>query len=129
VVTLGNPEFDYGLPHLLFREKMANFPIVNANLYIKPYGKRLMKPFHILNVDGLSILFIGIITEKIMASLARDQQISGFISLADADRGSTAKLVRAMPAYWLDVRGAHHSAMKRPAPSRRRLRGRVRRYR
>ncbi len=35
VVTLGNHEFDYGLPHLLFLEKVANFPIVNANLYIR----------------------------------------------------------------------------------------------
>jgi len=28
VVALGNHEMDYGLPHLLFLEKMANFPIV-----------------------------------------------------------------------------------------------------
>jgi len=48
VVALGNHEFDYGLPHLLFLEKMANFPIVNANLYIKNYGKRLMNPYLIL---------------------------------------------------------------------------------
>jgi len=27
VVALDNHEFDYGLPHLLFLEKMANFPI------------------------------------------------------------------------------------------------------
>jgi len=39
VVTLGNHELDYGLPHLLFLEKMANFPIINANLYIKKYYK------------------------------------------------------------------------------------------
>src|SRR4030042_6960800 len=32
VVTLGNHEFDYGLPHLLFLEKMDNFPISNVNL-------------------------------------------------------------------------------------------------
>jgi len=32
VVTLGNHEFDYGLPHLLFLEKMANLPIGKANL-------------------------------------------------------------------------------------------------
>ena len=43
VVALGNHEFDYGLPHLLFLEKVANFPIVNANLYIKNYGRRLMR--------------------------------------------------------------------------------------
>ncbi|MFL9452245.1 MULTISPECIES: metallophosphoesterase [Nostocales] len=29
VVTLGNHKLGYGLPHLLFLEKMANFPIVN----------------------------------------------------------------------------------------------------
>ncbi|MFB8787774.1 MAG: metallophosphoesterase [Potamolinea sp.] len=45
VVTLGNHELDYGLPHLLFLEKMANFPIVNANLYITKYNKRLMNPY------------------------------------------------------------------------------------
>lgn len=27
VVTLGNHEFDYGLPHLLFLERVANFPL------------------------------------------------------------------------------------------------------
>jgi 5'-nucleotidase len=40
---------DYGLPHLLFLEKIANFPIVNANLYIKPFEKRMMRPYHIIN--------------------------------------------------------------------------------
>ena len=32
VVTIGNHEVDYGLAHLLFLEKCANFPIINANL-------------------------------------------------------------------------------------------------
>lgn len=76
VVTLGNHEFDYGLPHLLFLEKMANFPIVNANLYIKPYNKRLMKSHRIITVAGLDILFTGIITEKIMASISEPARVS-----------------------------------------------------
>ncbi|MCK9246740.1 MAG: metallophosphoesterase, partial [Anaerolineaceae bacterium] len=75
VVTLGNHELDYGLPHLLFLEKMANFPIVNANLYIKKYNKRLMSPYLILNVDGFDILFIGILTETVLDSLKLDDQI------------------------------------------------------
>ena len=50
VVTLGNHEFDYGLPHLLFLEKVANFPIVNANLYIRRTSKRLMRPYHIIDI-------------------------------------------------------------------------------
>ena len=35
IVTLGNHEVDYGIAHLLFLEKCAEFPIVNANLHIK----------------------------------------------------------------------------------------------
>ncbi|MDD2572479.1 MAG: metallophosphoesterase, partial [Eubacteriales bacterium] len=31
VVTLGNHEMDYGFSHLMFLERCANFPIVNAN--------------------------------------------------------------------------------------------------
>jgi len=63
VATLGNHELDYGLPHLLFLEKLANFPIINSNMYVTKYNKRLMSPFLIKEIDGFSILFIGIITE------------------------------------------------------------------
>lgn len=84
VVTLGNHEMDYGLPHLLFLEKMANFPIINANLYIKKYHKRLMNPYLILNVDGFDIMFIGILTEETLKALKRDTSIGTFISIAEA---------------------------------------------
>ncbi len=84
VVALGNHEFDYGLPHLLFLEKMANFPIVNANLYIKKYYKRLMNPYLILNKAGFDILFTGIITEKVMDSISLDKLVGSFISLQEA---------------------------------------------
>ncbi|MGJ5675931.1 MAG: bifunctional metallophosphatase/5'-nucleotidase [Nostochopsis sp.] len=84
VATLGNHELDYGLPHLLFLEKMANFPIVNANLYIKKYNKRLMNPYLILNVDGFDIMFIGIVTEEALRTLKRDSSIGTFVSLEDA---------------------------------------------
>ncbi len=84
VVTLGNHELDYGLPHLLFLEKMANFPIVNANLYIKKYNKRLMNPYLILNIDGFDIMFIGVVTEEALRTLKRDSSIGTFVSLEDA---------------------------------------------
>jgi 5'-nucleotidase len=86
IVTLGNHEFDYGLPHLLFLEKIANFPIVNANLYIKQYHKRLMKPFHVINKAGFDILFTGIITEKVIDAIKKDQLVGSFVSLEDASR-------------------------------------------
>ena len=84
VVTLGNHELDYGLPHLLFLEKMANFPIVNANLYIKKYGKRLMNPYVIIKKAGFDILFTGIITEKVMDAISLDKMIGTFVSLEEA---------------------------------------------
>jgi 5'-nucleotidase/UDP-sugar diphosphatase len=84
VVSLGNHEFDYGLSHLLFLEKVANFPIVNANLYIKPYSKRLMRPYLILKKAGFDLLFTGIITEKVMDTIKMDPLISSFVSLEDA---------------------------------------------
>ncbi len=86
MVALGNHEMDYGLPHLLFLEKMANFPIVNANLYIKKYNKRLMNPYKIINKDGFDILFTGILTEKVMDSLMQDKLIGSFISLQEASQ-------------------------------------------
>lgn len=86
VVSLGNHEFDYGLPHLLFLEKMANFPIVNANLYIKKYHKRLMLPYLIKRKAGFDIMFTGIITEKVMDSINQDKLISSFVTLEEASQ-------------------------------------------
>ena len=63
VSTIGNHEIDYGLAHLLFLEKCADFPIINANLHIKSNGRRMFQPFWIAHIDGMKILFIGIITE------------------------------------------------------------------
>jgi len=86
VVALGNHEFDYGLPHLLFLEKIANFPIVNANLYITQYNKRLMLPYLILNKAGFDILFTGVVTEKVIDALKQDKLISSFVSLEEASK-------------------------------------------
>ncbi|MFC1722167.1 bifunctional metallophosphatase/5'-nucleotidase [Patescibacteria group bacterium] len=84
VVSLGNHEIDYGLPHLLFLEKLANFPIVNANIYIEKYNKRLMQPHLIIKKAGFDILFTGIITEKIIDTLKMDSLIGTFVSVEDA---------------------------------------------
>ncbi len=84
VITVGNHELDYGLPHLLFLEKMANFPMVNANLYIKDYNKRIMNPYLIIKKAGFDILFTGIITEKILDSLKQDSLIGTFVTLQEA---------------------------------------------
>lgn len=94
VVTLGNHEFDYGLPHLLFLEKVANFPIVNANLYIRQHNKRLMQPFRIIRIADIDILFIGIITEMVIETIRGDRDISSFITLEEAS-AEVGKIINA----------------------------------
>ena len=84
IVTLGNHEIDYGLAHLLFLEKCAKFPIVNANMYIKTNHTRLFQPYKILDVNGLKIMFIGIITEQVLASTRSEEVIGSFIDVWDA---------------------------------------------
>lgn len=85
VVTLGNHELDYGLPHLLFLEKMANFPVVNANLYIKQYYKRLMLPHLVIRKAGFDFLFTGVVTEEAVDAVnVQDSMIGGLVTIEEA---------------------------------------------
>lgn len=84
VVTLGNHEVDYGLAHLLFVEKCANFPIINANMYITTNHKRLFDSHLILKVDGMNILFIGILTEEVIATTKQDKLIGSIVDIKEA---------------------------------------------
>lgn len=84
VVTLGNHELDYGLSHLLFVEKCSNFPIINANMYITTNHKRLFDSHIILNVDGMNILFIGILTEEVIATTKQDKLIGAIVDIEEA---------------------------------------------
>lgn len=84
VVTLGNHEFDYGVSHLLFIEKCAKFPIINANVFIKNNRTRMFSPCLVKEIGGMKILFIGIITEMVMAHAKKDPLVGTFIDTEDA---------------------------------------------
>ncbi len=84
VVTLGNHETDYGVGHLLFLEKCAKFPIINANLHIKTNGARLFKPYLVKEIGGMKILFIGILTEDVIAQTKTDALIGSVVDIAEA---------------------------------------------
>ena len=83
VVTLGNHELDHGLAHFLFLEKLANFPIINANIYIEKYNKRLLNSHIILRKDGLNILVIGIVTIEALERINKNERIAPLISIRD----------------------------------------------
>ena len=84
IVTLGNHEVDYGVAHLLFLEKCANFPIINANLHIQTNHARLFQPCKIIEIDDMKILFIGILTENVIAQCKTDGLIGTFVNIEDA---------------------------------------------
>lgn len=84
VVTIGNHETDYGVAHLLFIEKCANFPIVNANLHITMNGARLFKPYTIIEIGGMKVLFIGVLTQDVIAQTKNDGIIGSFVNAEDA---------------------------------------------
>ncbi|MBR3385360.1 MAG: bifunctional metallophosphatase/5'-nucleotidase [Atopobiaceae bacterium] len=86
VACIGNHEVDYGLGHLLFLEKCATFPIINANMFITMNNTRLFTPYLNVEVDGLRILFIGILTEEVLASTKGEKVVGTFVDVEEAAR-------------------------------------------
>ena len=86
VATIGNHEVDYGIAHLLFLEKCATFPIICANLYITMNNTRLFQPYRNVEVGGLRILFIGVLTQEVLASARQEKVIGTFIDIEEAAR-------------------------------------------
>ncbi len=65
VFTLGNHEFDYGVKNLKEALKLAQFPVVCANLYDREKKEFLVPPYLILNREKFKVAFIGLVTEGI----------------------------------------------------------------
>jgi len=84
VVTLGNHEVDYGIAHLLFIEKCAQFPIINANMYLTTNHVRLFRSHLIINIDGMKVLFIGILTEDVLSATRQDTLIGSLVDVREA---------------------------------------------
>jgi len=84
VATVGNHEVDYGIGHLLFLEKCAKFPIINANMFVTMNNTRMFQPYINIEVGGMRILFIGILTEEVLASAKSEKIIGTFIDVEEA---------------------------------------------
>ena len=95
VVTIGNHEIDYGIAHLLFLEKCAKFPIINANLHITTNNARLFKSHYVMEIDGMKILFIGILTDAVISMAKKEALVGGFVGIHDA----AAEVERICNAY------------------------------
>ena len=95
VVTIGNHEIDYGIAHLLFLEKCAKFPIINANLHITTNNARLFPSHHVIEIDGMKILFIGILTETVLSMAKKEALVGDYVDINDA----VVEITRICDAY------------------------------
>ncbi len=102
VVTLGNHEVDYGISHLLFIEKCAKFPIINANLHVSTNGARLFNPYFIKEIDGMKVLFIGILTEEVLSSTKSESLIGTLVDIDDSAK-EVGKICNAYNATDIDL--------------------------
>ena len=84
VAIIGNHEVDYGLAHLLFLEKCATFPIINANMFVTINNTRLFTPYRVVEVGGMNVLFIGLLTEEVLASTRQEDVIGTFVDIEQA---------------------------------------------
>ena len=101
VVAIGNHETDYGIAHLLFIEKCAKFPIINANLHITTNNARLFRPHYVLEIDGMKILFIGILTESVLSQTRHENLIGTFVDIHEAAQ-EVARICNAYNALDID---------------------------
>lgn len=62
-VTIGNHDFNFGLPYLLDFQTQFQGEILCAN--IKKHGKYLFKPYDIVEMNDIKIALIGVTTEYI----------------------------------------------------------------
>ncbi|WP_032091887.1 bifunctional UDP-sugar hydrolase/5'-nucleotidase UshA [Necropsobacter rosorum] len=80
-MTLGNHEFDNPLQLLDMQEKWAKFPLLAANVYHADSSQRWVKPYTVLNKQGLKIAVVGLTTED-TAKLGNPEYM-GAVKFAD----------------------------------------------
>ncbi len=64
-------------------KNVPGFPIINANLYIKT-PHTAVHPYKILRMDGMNILFIGIITQDVINQTKSESLVGSFVDTAAA---------------------------------------------
>ncbi len=84
VMSLGNHELDYGISHMLFAGRYANFDVINANFIVKSNRKHLFKPYYMVDIDGTMVLFIGLLTESVIEQTQAEGLVGRYVTVADA---------------------------------------------
>jgi 2',3'-cyclic-nucleotide 2'-phosphodiesterase (5'-nucleotidase family) len=76
VSTLGNHEFDYGMPRIREYARIARFPVLSANV-VNAAGKSITgRPYVIKSVGGIRIAIIGVVMGDLVPRFFTAAQVS-----------------------------------------------------
>lgn len=84
MMSLGNHELDYGISHMIFVSRYAEFPILNANFRVKKNDRTLFKPSESYTCGRLRILFIGLLTQNIVDQTRAEGLVGSFVTVKDS---------------------------------------------
>ena len=74
-ISLGNHEMDYGLEHLLIFNSCIRSTVLCANIMVAPLAQELFKPSKVYEVNGVRILFIGVIPQAFLNKILSDDDL------------------------------------------------------
>jgi 5'-nucleotidase len=82
-MSIGNHELDYGISHMMFASRYADFPILNANFRIRKNNRTLFKPYKRAQIGGLHVLFIGLLTADIADQTKAEGLVGTYVTVND----------------------------------------------
>ena len=86
-VVIGNHEFDEGLANYVTQlRKWATYPVLATNYMYVPGNAlgELSRPYHVANIGGIRIAFLGFANTSSMSSLTDVGNSLGIVPMADA---------------------------------------------
>ena len=84
--AVGNHEVDYGLSHLLFLEKCADFPILCANMYVRELNRRLFSPSIDIKKGRIRVRMIALLTETISDKTSQEELVDSAVRVRDVKK-------------------------------------------
>ena len=82
-MSIGNHELDYGIAHLMFASRYADFPIINANFRMRKNNRTMFKPYTKLEMGDLRVLVIGLITKDIVDQTKAEGLVGTYVTVND----------------------------------------------
>lgn len=109
----GNHDFDLGPKNALGLARLANFPTVMSNIVYKDSRELIpVKPYHVSKVGGLSVGFVGIMSEKFLIEVLKERiENLDILQVVPTLRSKVSELDKKTDLIVVLFHGKYHEAM------------------